>query len=119
MILDALQEFLNWGIYILIASLAVIILLLIIFIIYFEKKNKKPNKKVIDKNELFIALGDKDNIIDIKITGSRLTITFKNKDVINTEQLKELGFLNYILLSNKITFTLDEENKKYIKNILD
>lgn len=90
---------------------------LIFLISYLKKKNK--NLKKIDKNELFLSLGGEGNILNFEQKGSRLSIFFKNKDLIDVNKLKDLGFNNYILLSNKITFTLDENLKKYIKDFLN
>lgn len=113
------DEFLNtYGIYIAIGFVALILIcIVLIFIISHLKKKQKSDKKV-SKNELFAALGNNENIDSFDIKGSRLTIFFKNKELLDIEKIKLLGFDNYILLSNKITFTLNENNKKYIQDLI-
>lgn len=107
------------AIYICVGIVALILICIGLIFLISYLKNKNKNNKKIDKNELFLSLGGEENIVNFEQKGSRLNIFFKNKDLIDVDKLKDLGFNNYILLSNKITFTLDENLKKYIKDFLN
>ena len=101
---------------------AIIISLIVIFLI---KNNKKGKTGKIESkaapDEWISALGGRDNIVDVSSAGSRLSIKIKNGDLINREQLTNLGVTSIVMMSDKITLVTNLDNQKIeekIKNCL-
>lgn len=100
----------------------VIFLILATIVIVFVVKNRKAprNKKIESKatpDEWMIALGGKDNILEISSAGSRLSIKIKNRDLVNRDQLTSLGVSSIVLMSDKITLVTNLDNHKIEENI--
>lgn len=100
----------------------VIFLILATIVIVFVVKNRKVprNKKIESKatpDEWMIALGGKDNILEISSAGSRLSIKIKNRDLVNRDQLTSLGVSSIVLMSDKITLVTNLDNHKIEENI--
>lgn len=88
--------------------IAVIIVLIGWFIFSKVLKNKTPkgvdNKKIpVDLDLLIDALGKIDNIQDSQANGSKITFYLYNDDLVNVEQLKQLGASGIIQATGKIT----------------
>ena len=60
-----------------------------------------------DNDEVLVALGGKDNIVEHYVIGSRLSLKLNNYDVVNIEKLNQLGFPTVIKMSNKITLVYE------------
>lgn len=71
-----------------------------------KNKNKKPVIQM-DNDEVLIALGGKDNIVEHYAIGSRLSLKLKDYDIVNVEKLNQLGFPSVIKMSNKITLVYE------------
>ena len=86
----------------------VIVIILLLYFLVFKKKKKKP----VDNNAWFIALGEKENIKEIKGVGSRLSVVLFDQNKVDKEQLKALGVSNILTMSNKITLVIEGEAER-------
>lgn len=111
-ILDSNPIMITW-----ITIIAIIAVLLIIFlIIVFTKKHNKlineqnmQNKKLnISDESFFKLLGGKDNIINFKLVGSRLTLELKDIKIVDKEGLKAAKFEGIIEMQNKIVLVKED-----------
>lgn len=96
----------------------VVILIGIVLILYFLFFKKKQNKVKTDNNSWFIALGNKENVTEIRGIGSRLTIKLIDKEKIDREKLKELGVTSVLVMSDKVTLVVEGQAEK-IASILN
>ena len=96
-----------------VAFLVVIIVLLLYFFVF-----KKKKKIAVDNSAWFIALGDKENIKEIKGVGSRLSVVLVDQNKVDKDQLKVLGVSNILTMSNKITLVIEGEAER-IANLLN
>ena len=92
----------------------IVTMILLLYFFVFKKKNKKS----IDNNAWFVALGEKDNIKEVKGIGSRLTVVLLDQTKADKEQLKALGVSNIIAMSNKMTLVIEGEAER-IANLLN
>lgn len=97
--------------------IAVILTILIIFLVRNKKQNsgQKQNSNSID--EWFIALGGKDNILEISSSGSRLSLKLKKQELIDRESLTKLGVKNVVTMSDKITLVTTIDNQKICEKL--
>ena len=113
----------QYGVWIAISFALIIVIVLSIFLIASLLKKKSLNKQSqinnIDNDEVLIALGGKDNIIEHFVNGSRLSLILKNYDVVNIEKLNELGFPSVIKMSNKITLVYEGDLESLAKRIFN
>lgn len=96
----------------LVASIVVVVGTLVIFLLLKKfnklpfKSNKKVEKKVefkIENNdEILATFGGKENIEQVELKGSRLSIQLKDMNLFNKEKIKEFGIDRILLMSNKI-----------------
>lgn len=104
----------------LVISIVVVVGTLITFILLKKfnklpfKRNKKEEKKVefkIENNdELLETFGGKENIEQVELKGSRLSIQLKDMNLFNKEKIKEFGIDRILLMSNKIILIGDGVN---------
>ena len=80
-----------------------VVVFFLVAIISKKVKNKKSNE--ISEKILFY-LGGKDNIVSIEAKGSRLSLSLKNKELLNEEELKKLGVTSILKMSNKLTLVM-------------
>ncbi len=112
--------------YIVIAVVAVLIIALAIFITLKLIKNKKIKDseiKVEQKIEsstasLATCFGGKDNIIDVKTTGSRVTVEVKDISLINKDSILK-QFDQSMFMGNKIVFIIGSKSEEFRKALLD
>ena len=90
----------------------VVILIGVFLILYFLFFKKKQNKVKTDNNSWFIALGNKENVTEIRGIGSRLTIKLIDKEKIDREKLKELGVTSVLVMSDKVTLVVEGQAEK-------
>lgn len=95
-----------------------IILITLAVILILNKKPKKKEEPLMDLNRWLKALGEKENIKSIEATGSRLSLTLVNQELVNQEELKALGVNNIIKMSNKLILVI-ENKAEQIKNELE
>lgn len=91
----------------------VVIIAITIILVFVVKNHSKGDKKVSSKgNEWIDALGGVENITDISAMGSRLTVTLKDNNLMNKEQLNALGVTNIMTMSNKVTLIIEDKAEK-------
>ena len=93
----------------------ILIIATIVVIIIFLKKRK--NVKV-DDSLWIMNLGGKDNVESVNQVGSRINLVLKDKEVINKDNLKELGVKSILVMSNKVTLVVDT-NAEDIANAIN
>lgn len=99
-----------------IAGGAALLLVIIVLLLYLFVFRKKKNKKV-DNNAWLIALGERENIKEIKGIGSRLSVVLIDQNKVDKEQLKGLGVSNILTMSNKITLVIEGEAERIAEQL--
>lgn len=95
--------------------LSIVILVLgitLFFVVKAIRKNKFLENRKKSNNELILALGGKENIVNVQARGSRLTLVLKDYEVVNEEKLKMHGVSSIIKMSEKITLVIGQESKE-------
>ena len=90
-----------------------VVIIGIVLLVYFLVHRKKGQKVIIDNNVWFLALGNKENVKEIRGVGSRLTIKLVDKDKIDRAKLKELGVSSVLVMSNKVTLVVEGQAEKF------
>lgn len=90
----------------------IIALMLLIIAFYFISKNSKKKSSSILANKIITLLGGKDNILSLSSKGSRLIVSLKNKDLLNENELKQIGVSSIINMSNKTILVIGEISKE-------
>lgn len=118
--------FLEFGIdeIIAIVTLVPIFLLLVIATIIGVTKRIKMASKY-KKNNVYIdeglkasileAFGSQENIIEVEVEMSRLTVTLKDIELVNAESLKSLGANGVLLVGNKVKCSFGEKAEEISK----
>lgn len=93
-----------WFLIALFVATGILMIATVVVLIIFLKK-----KKVVKvDNSLWIDnLGGKDNIESINQVGSRINLVLKDKEMINKDNLKELGVKSVLVMSNKVTLVIE------------
>lgn len=80
-------------------------------------KNKKGNTQYNEKiQNIILNLGGKDNIINVTVKMSRAEFILNNYELVNKEELKNLGIQGISKTSQKITLVIGNELAKDIEN---
>lgn len=105
---DILTEVLqNYGFWICIVIVFAITFLIVVIALQIAKDHaKKPTK--VDNNAFFTALGGKENIKEISLKGSRLSVTLNNDELMDREKLKEVGVTSIIKMSDHYVLVVSE-----------
>ena len=106
-----------WG-WILIVPVGLIIILAIVaFIIRLTKTiklNRKFKNKSVDVSEdLLLAYGGKDNILEVNKEMTRLTVSVSDLEKVNPERIKELGAKNVLIVGNQIKSSFEDIDNAY------
>ncbi len=96
----------------------VVIVIGIFLLLYFLIFRKKQSKVKTDNNAWLTALGNKENIVEVRGIGSRLTLKLIDKEKIDRERLKELGVTSVLVMSDKVTLVVEGQAEK-IASILN
>lgn len=118
--------FLEFGIDDIIAIVTIVpifVLLVIATIIGVTKRIKmaskyKKNNDYVDeglKNNLIEAFGKQENIIEVEVEMSRLTVTVKDIDLVNPDSLKENGANGVLLMGNKVKCSFGDKAEEISK----
>ena len=118
--------FLEFGIDDIIAIVTIVpifVLLVIATIIGVTKRIKmaskyKKNNAYVDeglRNNLIEAFGKQENIIEVEVEMSRLTVTVKDIDLVNPDSLKENGANGVLLMGNKVKCSFGEKAEEICK----
>lgn len=117
-----INEFLNANaLYIALGFIGLIVLVVggIVLFNVLRKKKKQKQKSDNAVNLFYEYIGNKENIVSIKLNGSRLTVVLNDYNLVNKEQLKTLGVVSIVALKDKMTLVLSEEGKKYFISVAD
>ena len=114
----------QWYHYLLIGVGGLLLLGLIIFVILYLSSKKEKEKSLGQAKGLYKEIvdtfGGADNINDVTVNGSRLSLTLKDSSYINNETLKVMtdkGF-GVVKTSKKITLVVGEMAAHYHKEIV-
>lgn len=118
--------FLEFGIDDIIAIVTIVpifVLLIIATIIGVTKRIKmaskyKKNNAYVDeglRNNLIEAFGKQENIIEVEVEMSRLTVTVKDIDLVNPDSLKENGANGVLLMGNKVKCSFGDKAEEISK----
>lgn len=103
-----------------IGGVALVIIGTIILLALYQKKWKKENKTIVQtvSNDKWVnALGGKDNIVSLEAKGSRLIVKLNKNELLNKEELHNLGAVSIISGQDKTTLVLKEKAEN-IQNML-
>lgn len=107
---------LNYGIWLAVGvAVAVIIVFIIMFLLGNKKKKGKVAAKTFETNEVFEALGGKENVLTHSKNGSRISLTLSDYDKVNEKMLNALGVDSIIKMSNKITLVIKDDADSFYK----
>ncbi|MDY6430951.1 MAG: hypothetical protein SPL00_04090 [Bacilli bacterium] len=106
----------SWWIAI-ICAVVIVIAVLAILLPRLLKKEKKPAKPVLNYDDSMNLLGGKDNIVESKINGSRITVILKNYDLVNKEEIEKLGVDRFILMSDRLILVAKENVEEIYKRL--
>ena len=103
-----------WYLIALFVATGILMIATVVVIIIFLKK-----KKIVKvDNSLWIDnLGGKDNIENVNQVGSRINLVLKDKEMINKDNLKELGVKSVLVMSNKVTLVIESNAEDIAKAI--
>ena len=84
------------------------------FYIRRHKKDEEPFELEVsdDRNAWKEALGGYDNILEVELKGSRLTVKLKDNSLLSKEKLHELGTLGVIESEDKVTIVIRSDAEK-------
>lgn len=100
----------NNALWIALAIVAVIIIVAVLLILL--NRNKKNKKAKIDdapNDEWVLALGGKENILEVSATGSRLTVKLQDINNCDKDKLKALGVSNIVTMSDKLVLVVEDK----------
>ena len=93
------------------------LLLITIFLVVMIKR-KFNNKIALDFYGLLEGLGGSNNISNVTLNGSRISLNFTNKKNINKEIIKQNGVESIVISNKKITLVIGKQAPiiyKYLK----
>ena len=102
-----------WLIALFIVTGVLIIATVIVVIIFL--KQKKVEK--VDDSLWIDNLGGRENINGVTQVGSRINLVLKDKEIINKDNLKELGVKSVLVMSNKVTLVVENNAEDIAKAI--
>lgn len=105
------NEFLGkYALFIALTIFSVITVLIIFFLFIPRLKKETPSAQdTIDKEEFLNFLGGVDNILDISLRGSRLSVSLKDQTIIDLDALKEHGVDRVIVMQSKLVLLVNKE----------
>lgn len=104
---NAFNEFLkDNAIWIALFFFFVIVLALLLIFLSNKKKSVKTDIISVDAYAIVTALGGKGNIVQVNAKGSRLSLTLKEKSLLNKEGLKQSGVTTIIEMSDKFVLVV-------------
>ena len=107
---------LNYGVWLALGvAVAVIIVFIIMFLLGNKKKKGKVAAKTFETNEVFEALGGRENVLTHSKNGSRISLTLSDYDKVNEKMLNALGVDSIIKMSNKITLVIKDDADSFYK----
>lgn len=103
---------------ILILILICVGVLLVLFLLLVLIRKKFSNKETVEFPKLLEALGGEQNISNVTLNGSRISLNFDNKKIVDKDQIKENGVETIVISNKKITLVIGKKATiiyKYLK----
>jgi len=105
---------------VLIVSLSLVLLVIIGILVFLVTKKIRKRKNTLKENlynldDIYTALGGRNNIISHQINGTRLTLVLRDYKKVDREKLRSFGVERVLLMSNKYILVgehLDKINEK-------
>ncbi len=110
-------EFLEQYAVLISVTLATIILVLVILFLIVPRFTKK-DEVMVDAADFFQSLGGKENVKDLTIRGSRVTVVLIDPNNINREQLKKHGVSRVIFMDEKVVLLVEQKVKEMLQKLL-
>ncbi len=106
--------------------IGVLVVLAVCFFVFIHMiKNKNISQKIkstVNINALIEALGSVENIVDVKSTQSKVSVTIKNHDLVDFDKIKSLGASGIVagkdsvaMIFGKESALIEEDMKHIIK----
>lgn len=92
-----------------------VILIVVLLIVFFANRKKKSKSK--EYPNLLQAIGGKENISNVVLNGSRVSVNFVDKSMINKEKIKENGVESIVMANKKLTLVIGK-SAEYIYKYL-
>lgn len=105
-----------WYLIVLFVATGILMIATVVVLIIFLKKKKAVK---VDDSLWIDNLGGKDNIESVSQVGSRINLVLKDKEIINKDNLKELGVKSVLVMSNKVTLVIENNAEDIAKAIND
>ena len=80
---------------------------------------KSKKKEFLEFPELLEALGGADNISNILLNGSRVSLNFENKKNVNKDQIKENGVETIVVSNKKLTMVIGRQAPAIYKYLIE
>ena len=97
-------------------GIGVLLIIIILVIVFKLKLSKKESEEF---PELLEALGGVDNISNITVNGSRVSLIFDNKKSINKELIKENGVETIVVANKKLTMVIGRKASSIYKYLTE
>ena len=101
----------------LIGGAILLLLFIIVLIIVLKRKSKIKEDK--EFPGLLEALGGADNISNVSLNGSRISLNFDSKKNVDKEQIKENGVETIVVSNKKITLVIGKKAPTIYKYLLE
>ena len=116
------EFFKNYGMYLAFALAGVVLIVVLVLTLLALSKRKKvlnqaPAMVVVNNDEVFAALGGKDNILSHSINGSRIVLELKDYSFVDERALNDLGVASVIKMSNKITLVIKGDSNAFYNKL--
>ena len=105
-----------WYLIVLFVATGILMIATVVVLIIFLKKKKAVK---VDDSLWIDNLGGKDNIESVSQVGSRINLVLKDKEIINKDNLKELGVKSVLVMSNKVTLVIENNAEDIARAIND
>ncbi|OQA77886.1 MAG: hypothetical protein BWY30_00934 [Tenericutes bacterium ADurb.Bin239] len=105
---DFLQQY---GLYMALVVFTFIVLLIIFFLVIprLPRKEKETEVPTVEKEQIIALLGGEENIKEIALRGSRLSVTLKDQSLANIDELKKHGVDRVIVMQTKLVLLVNKE----------
>ncbi len=113
------NEFLSkYAVFIALTVFSIIVVLIIFFLLIPRlKKEEAVQEPGVDKNHFLSLLGGDENILDISLRGSRLSVSLKDQSLANFEELKKHGVDRVIVMQSKVVLLVSKEVVALFNNL--
>ncbi len=99
----------SWWLALILVGLLVVA---VVIVILTGRNKKKPARQLPCKDTYIACFGGEGNIVDKKLSGSRIAITLKDTSLVDQEGLKKAGVDAFILMSNRLTLVAKGDAKE-------